>query len=225
MIRALALILAAVPAHAQIVGRFSPAPLDTFGAVGGWYTEICNNYPAPVTNLAPERVSLAAGKLRLLRPTQAAALMSRKRAKSAKFVLSEIAEYALIGAGIVGGTDLVTMSRHTLGVLAMSTGVAHQLQDKWRSEIPPLPSFGDDLFAGPISLAPGACATRFVYVLKMPASQVVPSAQFTILVPGMPVPSQPASLTPESTGAVSCQAIVGGKCFDSAGKCVINCSD
>jgi hypothetical protein len=179
------LALLAGSASAQLTVRFSPGPLDTFRAVGAWNVEACNDYAVPIT-APPERVSMAAGQLRLLRPAQATQLMASRRAKSAKFIAAEVIEYALMGAGVFGGSDIVTMSKKTLGGIAAATGVAHQLQDKWRGEVPPLPTFDGDLFSAPINLAAGACTTRSVWALKMPRAQVVPMAAVQIPLPGLP---------------------------------------
>lgn len=181
MRRALCMLFLASALGAQVTGRFSPGPLDQFGAVGLWYCSVCNDYPVQVT-LAPERIVMVSGPIPLLRPTEAAQLMGVKRAQSKKFVASEIIEYGLIGAGVIGGSGLFSITPKILASLAAGTGVAHQLQDKWRSQIPAMPTFDGDLFSGPISLAPGACVTKQVYTRKMAAKSVVPLA-FTIQVP------------------------------------------
>jgi hypothetical protein len=166
-------------ARTQVSGRFTPGPLDQFLAVGTWSVELCNDGPGAVT-LPPERVSMASGTLRLLRPAQALPLMQVRRAKNVRFVLMEIAEYAAMGAGVLGGSDVFSITKRGLGLLALGTGVAHQLSDKWRGEIPPLPPvLADDLFQSPITLAPAMCTTRSVYIMKMPRAQVLPVA-FTI---------------------------------------------
>ena len=171
------------PILAQVTGSFSPGPLDSFLAVGSWEVSICNDYSSPIS-IPPERISLSAPSyLRLLRPAQAIPLMAIKRSHEVKFILTETAEYALMGAGVLGGSGVVAISKHGLAVPALGTGVAHQLQDKWRSEIPPLPpASSDDLFSRPVVLSSGQCASRSVYAMKIPRS-LVKSVPFSIALP------------------------------------------
>lgn len=152
-------------ASSQIAGRFVPGPV-ALAAVGTWEVELCNDGPVAVT-VSPERVSMASGALQLLRPSQALPLLTAKQQSSRKFVLATVAEYALIASGAIGGGGLFAIGTRGLGALAVGTGLAHQLENRWRSEVPAIPvSASEDLFARVILLDAGGCSSRSVYAAK-----------------------------------------------------------
>jgi hypothetical protein len=125
----------------------------------------CNNGGMDVL-VAPERVRMAS-PVGLITYDRALAMLTVKQAQTIKSVLAQVAQYALIGAGVIGGGGFFSISAHGLGELAAGSGVASMLRDRWQSEIPSLAPFIADALKDPIPLAAGACATRSAFGPKM----------------------------------------------------------
>jgi hypothetical protein len=169
---------AAPSAPVKVSIQFVPEPMEVLKAVGIasrlglWRIGICND-SAIAVQIPPERIYMAAGSVRIVSPARASLVLSQRQKQSVKAVMVEVIEYALIGASVIGGGGMFSISTKGLGELALATGVAHTVHDKLQGQIPSLAAFTEDALTGPVALAPGQCATKSAFAAKMKNPQVV----------------------------------------------------
>lgn len=165
-----------LPVFGQVQVRFTPEPMAVPTAVianarslGRWQIELCNDGPTLVV-LSWERLSMAAGNLRLLNPDEALLVLTasvrRSPASRILTVLTWAGRGAAVGLAIASKSNINWAAGIGVGSSALPEVI------EWvRGEVPSAAPLISKV-QWPVALPPGGCLTDFRFAAKMHRPQV-----------------------------------------------------
>lgn len=169
--KVICLLLAAIPACAQVSVRYSPEPMAVPAAVlanakqmGRWQVDLCNDGLNPVM-LPIQRVMMAAGPISLIDPADALLVLTANVRRSPSSRIVTILRYA--GAGVSIGLAVASRANVAWSAgIGVASSVLPDVITVAQGAVPsavPLVS----TVKWPLLLASGECATDHMFAAKM----------------------------------------------------------
>jgi hypothetical protein len=152
------------PARADISVLLSPQPVSvtrSFGVtmVDVWTIRACNAGAVNVT-VAPERIYEAVPTVFFLDTVESQAVLAQSHLHSRWVKIARYIEGAVLLATLFTGSRMVTASPKVVVTLGLSTSAAHEIGDLIENAAPNTTAISSILLTEPLTLGPGACATR-----------------------------------------------------------------
>ena len=154
----------ATVAWADVSVLLSPQPASTTRAMGItaaslWAVRLCNSGDA-IATVPAERVFEGAPDVPFLELGEAQIVLQQSHARNRRVKIARYLEGAVVLATVVTGGGVVAASPKVIVALGLSASAAHQIGDLIQGVAPDLTPIAADLMNAPLTLAPGACATR-----------------------------------------------------------------
>ena len=154
----------ATRARADISVLLSPQPVSvtrSFGVtmVDIWTIRACNDGSANVT-IAPERIFEAVPSVFFLDAAESQVVLAQSHLHNRWVKIARYIEGAVLLATLFTGSRMVAASPKVVVTLGLSTSAAHEIGDLLQNAAPSTTSISSMLLTEPLTLGPGACATR-----------------------------------------------------------------
>ena len=190
---AAALLVAALPAFAQITASASPEPMAVtqnipVKVIGLWDVRLCNDSAMSLT-IPEEKVFMAFPTLPLMTAKNATIVLMTRQAKNKKQIAVDLITYGLLVAVPILSWGPVAASKTVIGATGVGLGVAGITRDSIKAQVPSISPLTADLLSGPIQLNPGQCVTKSVFSAKVPAAMLktVSTVLNVVSIPGPPL--------------------------------------